>query len=610
MRGFAGQDLTYRFAWTFPVVLSPKDPHTLYVGANVVFRSRDEGRTWEVTSGDLTRNDSTRLGPSGGPITQDNGGAEMYGTLSTLAPSPQDPRVCWAGSDDGLIHVTQDEGQTWRNVTPSLLPPWALISAIEASPHDAGTAWVAATRYKLDDPAPYVLKTVDFGENWDLIVDGIPPDQAPRVIREDPKARGLLFLGTELGLYVSLDGGQHWQSFQQNLPVVPVYDLAVHDDDVIVATHGRSFWILDDLTPLRDMMECPKSAHLVRPRTTYRYHRGDEVRGRSDRGYASMDTATVSWARRFDVHGTEISFTNAGDNPMAGVIVSYFLSESATGPVQLEFADSSGAVIQAYTSDEAANGTRPPTSRLTTEAGLHRFVWDPRYPDAVELPGAVFRGGSGRGPLAPPGLYRVSLSVDGQVLTVPWVLAPDPRLAIDATEVEEQFQFLLKVRDRLSAVHRAVILIRRIRAHLAEYEGRLGAVAAGPRLRRDIGAVRNRLDTIEDVLAQPRAHIPLDYLKYPPGLNVKLATLKNAVEQADAGPTMGAYNVFASLAARADEQFAQLRAAIGEDVLPLLARLTSETPTEREIGEKWLCATPMPGSHRRSGERPRKGPTS
>ncbi len=587
VRGFSGRDLRYRFAWTFPVVLSPQDPDTLYVGANVVFRSRDEGQSWEVMSGDLTRHDPDRLGPSGGPITRDNGGAEMYGTLATLAPSPVDARILWAGSDDGLIHVTQDAGQTWRNVTPEWLPPWALISCIEASPHAPQTAYVAATRYKSDDPAPYVLKTVDGGNQWESIADGIGSDEAPRVIRQDPQVPGLLFLGTERGLYLSGDEGRHWQRFQNNLPVAPVYDLIVHDDDLIVATHGRSFWILDDMTPLRALAGIRPTTRLLSPRKTHRYRGGADLRSRGDSGYASTDTATVGWERRPGLSAPGAVWTNAGENPPNGVVVHYVLSKPPREPLRLEFADALGTVIQSFTGDGEQSRVKSPMFRLGTEAGLHRFVWDLRYPDAEPLPGAVLRGGNTRGPLAPPGLYRVALTVDGEVFSATWELAADPRLDLAPEEHEAQFRFLLAVRDQLSAVHRAAMQIRRIRTPLVAYLGRLGRAPSDATLRQHVEAVHARLDAIEEVLTQPRAHMPLDYLKYPPGLNVKLAALKSAVEQADGEPTSGAQAVLASLTERADEQFAQLRTLIQQELPPLLDRLASQAPLALEIAEDW-----------------------
>jgi len=255
--GWGAADLKYRFQWTFPVVLSPFNPNVLYAGANVIFRTTNEGQSWEAISRDLTRNDKSKEGPSGGPITKDNTSVEYYNTVFVIAPSPKDSGLIWAGSDDGLVHVTRDGGKTWTNVTPPArdLPDWSLISSLEPSPHDAGTAYVAATRYKLDDFKPYIFKTTDYGKTWRSITGGIPATHFIRVVREDPARRGLLYAGGEFGVYVSFDDGNSWQSLQRNLPVVPIHDLVVKDNDLVAATHGRAFWILDDLTPLQQLAD-------------------------------------------------------------------------------------------------------------------------------------------------------------------------------------------------------------------------------------------------------------------------------------------------------------------------------------------------------------------
>ncbi|HKV43307.1 MAG TPA: glycosyl hydrolase, partial [bacterium] len=270
--GYGAESLKYRFQWTFPIVISPHDPRILYATGNRVFRTANEGASWDVISPDLTRNDRSKLVPSGGPVTRDNVGTEYYCTIFAFAESPLQAGVLWAGSDDGLIHCSRDGGTTWQNATPVSLPEWALISIIEPSPHDPGTAYVAATRYKLDDLHPYLLKTHDYGKTWHPIVRGIPEDLVTRAIREDPARRGLLYAGTERGVFFTLDDGAQWHPLQNNLPVVPIHDLVVKDDDLVVATHGRSFWILDDLSPLRQITEeiARAGVHLFRPRAATR----------------------------------------------------------------------------------------------------------------------------------------------------------------------------------------------------------------------------------------------------------------------------------------------------------------------------------------------------
>jgi len=324
--GWGADSLKYRFQWTFPIILSPHDPDVLYVTSQYVHRSTNDGQSWATISPDLTRNDKSKQGPSGGPITKDNTSVEYYGTIFTLAPSPRDPNVIWAGSDDGLVHVTRDGGQAWDNVTPRSrdLPDWALISIIEASPHDPGTAYVAATRYKLDDFRPYVLKTTDYGRSWRKIVDGIPTDDFIRVVREDVTRPGLLYAGGEFGVYVSFDAGAHWQSLQLNLPVVPIHDMAVQGTDLVLATHGRSFWILDDLTPLHQLDPGVAAAdnHLFDPR--------DPVRFRGFGGFGGGGVPGV------------------GANPANGTWVFFSLREKPEGEVTLEFLEADGDVIKTY----------------------------------------------------------------------------------------------------------------------------------------------------------------------------------------------------------------------------------------------------------------------
>jgi len=351
--GWGAADLKYRFNWTFPIVHSPQNPKVLYVSANVVFKSTNEGQSWEAISNDLTRNDKTKQGPSGGPITKDNTSIEYYDVVFALAPSPHDSSTLWAGTDDGLVHLTRDGGKTWTNVTPPArdLPEWALISIIDVSPHDPATAYVAATRYKWDDFRPYIYKTSDYGRTWRKIVAGIPDNHFIRVVREDPVRRGLLYAAGEFGVYVSFDDGAGWQSLQRNLPVVPIHDLVVKNNDLVVATHGRSFWILDDLTPLHQLGDSVvrASRFLFRPRDPYR------VGGGGGFGFAA---------------------SGVGANPPNGAVVFFYLKDKpdSTALLQLDFLDARDSLIRRFT-------TRPkePGDSLKVRAGMNRFVWNLRY---------------------------------------------------------------------------------------------------------------------------------------------------------------------------------------------------------------------------------------
>jgi photosystem II stability/assembly factor-like uncharacterized protein len=576
--GWGAKDLKYRFQWTYPIVISPHDPNVLYAAGNRLFRSTDEGMSWQAIGPDLTRNDPAKLEPSGGPITKDTTGAEHYCTIFAFVESPHERGVFWAGSDDGLIHLSKDGGQTWEEVTPKALPEWTTISTIEVSPHDPATAYAAATRYKLDDTRLYLYKTHDYGKTWELITHGIPEHDFTRVIREDPGRRGLLYAGTETGLYISFDDGASWQPFQSNLPVVPIYDLLVKDHDLIVATHGRSFWILDDLTPLHQLTEQVRQApaHLFTPRPTYRlpppmgYGR---PAGPGKNYMLAQGVPATYYERQAPTGETVRTFLDAGKNPPDGVIVTYYLKDSPAGEVTLTFLDAQGRVIKRFSSQAADTQTAGNASqlpRVPTAAGLNRFVWDMRYPDARGVPGDATTERSLTGPLAPPGTYRVQLSVDGRTCTAAFEIRQDPRLSATRAEFEAQFALLMQIRDKLSEAHDAINRLRHIRQQVEEWIQRAEALADGgsaaAMVRDAAKGMLEKLDAIEEELIQRRARVQQDQLHFPTRLNAKLAALTSVVASADGAPTRQAYGVFAELSARIDQQLARLQQVIDVDV--------------------------------------------
>jgi len=589
--GGGAADLKYRFQWTYPIELSPHDPQTLYVTSQHVHRSTDEGQSWDVISPDLTRNDATKLTPSGGPISRDNTGAEHYCTIFAFRESPHERGVLWAGSDDSLIHLSRDGGATWENVTPpaDLLPEWALISIIEPSPHDPGTVYVAATRYKLDDNAPYLLKTNDYGRTWTAIVGGIPADDFTRTIREDPARRGLLYAGTETGVYLSLDDGAHWSRLGGNLPVVPIHDLLIKEDELVLATHGRSFWILDDLTPLRRFDEADgATATLFPPRPTYRIvaQRGYAAAPAGGLNFRRGGALVITYRERKRAHGEAYqTFLDAGQNPPDGVMVFYRLAGSPVGEARLTFRDATGKAIVSFTSAPPVSGATEADAagtavalgqeegretpaaaeiaavqrsdlRVPTAPGLNRFLWNMRYPDARPLPDDKT---ALPGPIAPPGRYTVELTVGGQTLTAPFELLKDPRLGTTQADFEAQFRLLLNIRDSLSSLHDAVGQIRDLRAQLDGWTKR----AKDRRVTDSATAVKARLAAIEGELIQVQADSPLNF---PARLREKLMTLVPIVASCDAAPTDQERAVYDSLRDRVDQQLEGLDGVVNNDL--------------------------------------------
>ncbi|HSK62739.1 MAG TPA: hypothetical protein VK893_02825, partial [Pyrinomonadaceae bacterium] len=452
--GSGADVLKYRFQWNFPLLFSPHDPNTLYAAANVLFKSSNEGQSWQIISPDLTRNDKAKQGASGGPITKDNTSVEYYATIFALMESPLQAGTIWAGSDDGLVHLSRDGGKNWSNVTPpeSLMPQWIQINSLEASSHDPATASVAGTMYKWDDNRPYLYRTSDYGKTWKKITNGIPDTAFTRVIREDPNRRGLLYAGTETGMYVSFDNGERWQSLQLNLPVVPITDLAVHkrDKELVVATQGRSFWILDDLPLLHQLIDAGgfnsvSETRLFQPKDSYRMAGGG--------GFGPPSpTATI------------------GRNPANGVVVYYSLKSKPATDMELEFLDSSGKSIRKFTQRVRREGDAPAAPageggggfgggggapQVPAEVGLNRFVWDLRYSEATRFPGMIMWAGNVSGPKVAPGRYKVKLTVDGKPLTQNFEIKADPRLTTTPADYAKQLEFGLKIRDKLTETHNA-----------------------------------------------------------------------------------------------------------------------------------------------------------
>jgi photosystem II stability/assembly factor-like uncharacterized protein len=529
--GYASADITERFQWTFPIVIAPTDPSILYVGSQHVWKSTNEGQSWAKISPDLTRHDPRTMGASGGPITKDNTGVETYATIFSIAPSPKDASLIWTGSDDGFVFVTRDGGTNWKNVTPPGLSDYARISLVEASPFRPGTAYVAANRYQQDDFKPYVFRTDDYGATWTSISSGVASADFARAIREDPKRARLLYLGTEHGIYISWDDGANWQSLRQNLPDTPVHDIAVADRDLVIATHGRAMYIMDNISVLRQGgLLTTSNLHLYKPE--------DVLRG-LDRTLA----------------------------------VDYYV-KAAAEKVTMEFIDPAGKVVRTFTgtkadaekppappSDEEAF-RRPPEPHPPVAAGLHRQTWDTRYAGATDFPGMVMWAASSRGPQAPPGNYQVRVTVDGQTETQPFAIRRELRLLKDVSDqdLRDRFDLAIQIRDRVSMANEAVLLARGIKQQIADRKGKLDPKQTAPI--KALEEFERSLSEIEGEIYQVRLQSSQDPLNFPIKLNNKIAALQGIVESADVKPTEQTYSMFRTLSNKLDEQLGKLDSTI------------------------------------------------
>ena len=552
--GYGVEAMKYRFQWSYPIAFSPHDPKTLYIGAQVLLKSTNEGQSWEPISPDLTRNDKSKMGTSGGPITQDNTSIEYYCTIFTFMESPVAKGTIWVGSDDGLVHLTRDGGKTWANVTPKDMPEWIQINSVDASSHDAGTAYVAATMYKSDDFRPYLYKTTDYGKTWKKIVNGIPASHFTRVVREDPNHKGLLIAGTEFGLYISYDDGENWKPFNLNLPITPITDVAFHkrEKDLVVATQGRSFYVLDDLPLLYEMKDsiATEGAHLFTPKDTYRF-------GAGGRGGGGGRGPVV-----------------AGENPAAGAVVYYWLKDRPKGEMTLEFLDASGKLVRKFSTKEEARPAGPPAgeggeegffapqpARLSANAGMNRFVWNLRYPDATTFPGLIMWAGGVTGPRVAPGKYQVRLTADGKSQTQPFEVMKDPRLTTTTEEYTKQVTLALQVRDKLSETNQGVIRIREVRKQLEDYtkrdDKRVADAAKG---------LITKLTAVEEELYQTKNRASEDPLNFPIKLNNKLAHLLGVVSGGDYQPTAQSYMVYEDLATRVNAELKALNTLMTSDL--------------------------------------------
>jgi photosystem II stability/assembly factor-like uncharacterized protein len=552
--GQAAKDLKYRFQWVSPILVSKHDRNVVYHASQYVHRTRDGGMTWETISPDLTTNDKTKQEASGGPINNDITGVEITNVIFALAEDPNDARTLWAGSDDGRIHITRDGGATWQNITPPGMPAYGTVENIDLSAHRAGRAYVAVQRYRLDDFRPYIFRTDDYGRTWSLVMDGIATGSPVRSVREDPVKDGMAYAGTEHGLYVTFDGGRRWQAMQLNLPISPIADMRVHRNDLIVATQGRSIWILDDLTPLHQRAEVTAGAraHLFKPRDAWRVQIGGGGAG-----------------------GVEA----APDPAPAGAIIHYYMS-APDSTVKVDIVDTRGTVVRTFSTDTAAsrqNGVAP----LSNKLGGNRLIWDltyagPRYPEK-----AVTWGYTG-GVKAPPGEYRVRLTAHGTTMEKAFRVLGDPRLTnITQADYDEQFGIAVQVRDSINAVTHAIETIRSLKEQATRAVEQAGRIDRASEVKPAADSLAQKLTGVEDGLIQSKSESGQDPIRFAGRLDNQLAELYGALTGpsgyiaggADGRPTRGAMERLADLQQTWAPLRAQLQQIIDRDLVAFNALL-------------------------------------
>ena len=539
--GSGAEVMKYRFNWNFPILFSPHNPKKLYAGSNFLHVSTNSGQSWETVSGDLTRNLPETILSSGGPITQDNTGAEHYANIFAIAESELEEGVIWTGSDDGLIHVTKDNGKTWENVTPpsNMSPKLNMINCIDPSPFKKGKAYVAATSYKFGDYTPYLYKTEDYGKTWELITTGITPNYYTRAIRSDKKREGLLYAGTEWGMFISFDDGKSWKSFQLNLPITSIRDIAIKDNDLIVATHGRSFWMIDDLTPLHQLEASSndKEFILFKPDMSYRLAQSG--------GWRKPNTLLV------------------GENHPNGVIVNYFIKNySEDDFVKIEIFDKSGSIIRSFTNNKSkliSDNNKPVLSNtndidyalsssdiksLSPKTGGNRLIWDMRYPGFTSFEGMIFYSSPNTGPKVVPGKYDIKMSYNGNEIIQEFEIVKDPRVENTQEDYEKQLKFLLQVKDEVSRANQTIIDIRNVKKDLTYLSEK---VKDKSQILSIINRFMDDLSVVENNIHMTKNQSRQDPLNYGIRINNRIAFLLADSQRGDYPPTNQSLEFFESI---------------------------------------------------------------
>ena len=558
--GWGADSNKYRFNWNFPVFFSPHNPKKLYAAGNQLFYSTDEGASWQIASPDLTRHEANTMRASGGMITKDNTTVEYYATIFAACESPYEKDLLWCGSDDGLLNVSRDGGKNWTDVTPAGLPKSTMINCVEADPFNNGGLYFAGTCFKSDDYAPYLYHTTDYGKTWKKIVNGIAPTHFTRAIRADRKRRGLLYAGTEFGMYLSFDYGLNWKPFKQNMPIVSITDLAIKDDDLIVATQGRSFWIMDDITLLQQMNDSILNTKffLYKPRNTWR-----KYSGRNEKP------------------------VNAGMNPIPGVVVNYYLKNKAdtSHTIKVLFLDDKMKVMKTF----ASNATKD-NEKLKTKTGMNMINWDMLYPEADKFDNMVTWSGNGGQPFAAPGSYWVRLVVDSDSVSQPFVIVKPNNVDASDADLQAQTAFVIKCRDKLSATNNAVANIRTMRKQMNEVVEKSSGKGGSENVQKELkvlkDSINKMLTNIEEALYQTKATANQDFLNYPIMLNDKLSDLMNNASQGSTKPSKQVEEFYKEIVAKIDFQLTLLKQVEVQQIAGFNALVSSKNVPAVMIKEK------------------------
>lgn len=538
--GAGAEAAKYRFQWNYPIFFSPHNPKRLYAAGNHLFVTEDEGKNWQMISPDLTTNDKKKQASSGGPITQDNTSVEYYCTIFTATESALEKDLLWTGSDDGLVHVSRDGGKNWENVTPKDCPASMMWNCIETDPFTKGAAYIIGTRYKLDDFRPYIYKTTDYGKTWKLITNGIGSQHFTRCMRADRKKPGLLYAGTEYGMYISYDDGANWKTFQLNLPVVPITDLTIKNNDLIVGTQGRSLYVLDDLGVVQQRNNSITGQQLfvfdVNP--AFRMPGGGRRRG----GGFSAD-----------------GLRNAGMNPPNGVVFNYFLKEvNDSTKLSVTLMDKNRKTIKSFATNAKEN-------KIDINKGMNQFEWDMNYPEAEKVDGLILWNGFITGPKAAPGQYYAKFKSSNDSTEVPFTVVADPNYKTSQAEYEEQFNHLITIRDKSSEIMKAIKNIRDVRQQLNDFSARAGKDLP-KEMKQEIDSIQKQLTAVEEALHQTKAKSGQDVLNYPIRLDDKLSSIYNASAAGQSGLSRQSKEAYAELVVQIDEQLNKLKKILSEDV--------------------------------------------